>query len=108
MGLPSALPASNPGVAVEFTGHDYRRDLYRSPTESTRGQIWIDDNDEQIAHFEIEFTEDVSAGFGVVGKVYKGSRYRMELAKQVDNLWLPVLAETILRMRTLVMKTNEK
>ena len=74
----------------------------------TRGQIWIDDNDEQIAHFEIEFTEDVSAGFGVIGKVYKGSRYRMELAKQIDNLWLPVLAETVLRMRTLVTRTNEK
>jgi hypothetical protein len=72
-----------------------------------RGQIWIDDRDEELVHIDLEFIEDVSSAFGLLGKVYRGSRYRMELAKQIDGLWLPVLAETTLRMRQLVSKSNQ-
>jgi len=74
-----------------------------------RGQIWIDDIDKEIAHFGAEFTENVSAGFGVLGKVSAGTSYFMDLSKQIDDRWLPVKAETVLNMRALlVMKTNQK
>jgi hypothetical protein len=72
-----------------------------------QGQVWIDDADQEIARLEIEFIEDVSAGFGIVGKVYKGTRYYMELAKQIDDLWLPTRAETDLRQRILFFKEHE-
>jgi hypothetical protein len=74
-----------------------------------RGQLWIDDSDNEIARLEMEFMDDVSMGFGMLGKVSAGSTYVMELAKQIDDSWLPAKAETVLRMRQLlVIKTNQK
>jgi hypothetical protein len=71
------------------------------------GLLWIDESDEEIARLEIAFTDDVGVGLGLGGKVYKGTRYSMELAKQLDNLWLPVQAETELRQRLLLFKERE-
>jgi hypothetical protein len=74
-----------------------------------RGQIWIDDADEEIAHIELEFMNDVTAGFGLLGRVSAGTRYSMDLGKQIGDQWLPVKAETVIKMRQLlVMKTDQK
>jgi hypothetical protein len=74
-----------------------------------RGQIWIDDIDKELAHFGAEFMDNVTAGFGLLGKVSAGTSYFMDLKKQIDDRWLPVKAETVLNMRALlVMKTNQK
>jgi hypothetical protein len=74
-----------------------------------RGQISIDDADNEIAHIDFEFTENVSSGFGLLGKVSAGTSYSMDLSKQIDDRWLPVKAETRVKMRALlVMKTNQK
>ena len=72
-----------------------------------QGQLWIDDADQEIARIEIEFVKNVGAAFGIVGKVYKGTRYYMELAKQFEGQWLPARAKTELRMRTLFFKEHE-
>jgi hypothetical protein len=72
-----------------------------------QGQIWIDDADREIARIEFEFIRDAGAGFGLAGKVYKGTRYYMELAKQIEDQWLPVRAETELRQRILFFKERE-
>jgi hypothetical protein len=73
------------------------------------GQLWVDDADNEIAHLELEFTDNVTAGFGLVGKVSAGTSYFMDLRKQIDDEWLPAKAETVLKSRALlVMKTNEK
>jgi hypothetical protein len=73
------------------------------------GQVWIDDADIEIARFQIQFKDDVTAGFGLFGRVYAGSSYFMDLKKGIDDRWLPAKAETILRMRQgLVVKTNQK
>jgi len=74
-----------------------------------RGKIWVDDTDNEIARFEFEFADNVNAGFGLLGKVSAGTSYFMELRKEIDNQWLPVSAETEIKMKSLlVMKTNEK
>jgi hypothetical protein len=74
-----------------------------------RGKIWVDDMDNEIARFEFEFTHNVTAGFGLLGKVAAGTSYFMELRKDIDDQWLPIKAETLIKMRSLlVMKTNEK
>jgi|SRR5688572_8594181 len=74
-----------------------------------RGQIWVDDADEEIAHLEMEFTQNVNSGFGLAGKVSAGTSYFMDLEKQIDEQWLPAKAETVMKSRALlVLKTNEK
>jgi hypothetical protein len=73
------------------------------------GQIWVDDYDIEIARFEVEFKEDVTAGLGLFGRVYAGTTYFMELKKGIDDKWLPRKAETLLRMRQgLVVKTDQR
>jgi hypothetical protein len=73
------------------------------------GQIWIDDGDIEIARFQIQFKDDVTAGFGLFGRVYAGSSYFMDLKKRIDDRWLPAKAETMLRMRQgLLVKTNQR
>jgi hypothetical protein len=74
-----------------------------------RGQIWVDDMDKEIAHIEFEFAENVTAGFGLLGNVSAGTTYAMDLSKEIDDRWLPVKAQTRLKMRALlVMKTNQE
>jgi hypothetical protein len=73
-----------------------------------RGQVWVDDAELEIARLEIEFLEDVASGFGLLGRVYAGTRYYMELAKQIDGLWLPSRAETELHKRVLFSKSRER
>ena len=73
------------------------------------GQVWIDEADTEITRFQMEFTENVNVGFGLAGKVSKGTSYSMDLLKLIDGMWLRVKAETTLKMRQLlVTKTNEK
>ena len=74
-----------------------------------KGQIWVDDSDLEIAHIEMEFKDDVTAGLGLLGRVYAGTTYFMDLKKGIDDRWLPAKAETLLRMRQgLVVKTNQR
>jgi len=57
----------------------------------------------------MEFTDKVGIGFGLLGKVSEGTSYAIDLRKLIDDRWLPVKAETTMRMRQLlVTKTNEK
>jgi hypothetical protein len=94
----SPLPSYKPGNVIDT-----------KYLPKIRGQIWVDEADKEITRFEIEFTENVNFGFGLVGKVSEGTSYSMDLRKLIDDRWLPVKAETTLRMRQLLlMKTNEK
>ena len=72
-----------------------------------QGKIWVDDAEREMARIEFEFISDVSGGLGLLGKVYKGTRYSMELAKQFEDRWLPKRAETELRQRILLSKEHE-
>jgi hypothetical protein len=75
--------------------------------QKIQGKIWVDDAEQEIARIELEFTKDVSGGLGLLGKVYQGTRYSMELAKQYEDRWLPKRAETDLRQRILLFKEHE-
>jgi hypothetical protein len=72
------------------------------------GQIWIDQQDVELARLEIEFIKDLRIGFGIVGSIRKGTTYSMELSKQIDGLWLPRRAETGWRIRKLVAGSHER
>jgi hypothetical protein len=94
----SPLPNYKPGNAIDT-----------KYLPKIKGQIWIDETDKEIARFEMEFTDNISIGFGLVGKVSQGTSYAMDLRKLIDDRWLPVRAETTIRLRQLlVTKTNEK
>lgn len=70
-----------------------------------RGQIWIDDTDMEIARFEYEFFKDSSAM--VFGQIREGTRYSMDLEKQLDGVWLPRQAATELRLAVMRSSFHE-
>jgi hypothetical protein len=63
-----------------------------------RGQVWIDDMDLEIVHFEYVFEKD-SPEFLSFGPVRKKTRYTVDLTKSIDGAWLPVRAGTELFRR---------
>lgn len=72
------------------------------------GQLCIDQQEVELVHLELEFIKDHRIGFGVVGSIRRGTRYSMELAKQVDNQWLPRRAATDWHVRKLVAASRER
>jgi hypothetical protein len=72
------------------------------------GQLWIDQQEVELVRLEFEFIKDHRIGFGIVGNIRRGTAYSMELAKQIDGLWLPQRAETTWRIRKLVAGSHER
>jgi hypothetical protein len=70
-----------------------------------RGRIWIDETELEIARFQYEFFKDSSAL--VFGQILTGTRYAMDLQKQLDGYWLPTHAETELHLDVLNVTSHE-
>jgi hypothetical protein len=54
-----------------------------------RGRAWITEDDYQIARIEGETLDDFSFGWGIFGKVYKGTTATFERRKVNGEVWLP-------------------
>jgi hypothetical protein len=52
------------------------------------GDIWISEADYQIARLDMRAIDDVSIGWGIVGRVHKGSRF-VFARRHVQGAWLP-------------------
>jgi hypothetical protein len=57
-----------------------------------RGHAWIDEAAGQLVRIEMEVTEQISLGFGLVGHIDAGSRMMYRRAPQADGAWAPVEA----------------
>ncbi len=60
---------------------------------NVRATVWIDQATGQLARAEAEIIRDVSFGGGLVGKVYRGGRFRLEQAEVAPGVWLPTRYE---------------
>jgi hypothetical protein len=98
-------------TVVRFTP----RPGYRAPNvidarflKLIKGQLWVDDEDLEVSRLDCEFIDDVKVGGGVFGKLYKGSRYSMELRKQFDGKWWPARSVTEFSKRVVMSRSSEK
>jgi hypothetical protein len=57
--------------------------------EKVRGKIWMDAAEEQIVRVDAEVFDTVSIGWGLIGKVQKGTRFHLERSRLADGSWLP-------------------
>ena len=55
------------------------------------GELWAAEGDAQIVRIDMRATSDVTIGWGVVGRIHKGSRV-LYARRHFENAWLP--AET--------------
>jgi hypothetical protein len=52
------------------------------------GYAWFSEHNHQVVRVQMEARDDVSVGWGIVGRLHKGSRIEMSRRKVGDN-WLP-------------------
>ena len=52
------------------------------------GDIWVSEADSQIARLDMRAIDDVSIGWGIVGRVHTGSRF-VFARRYVEGAWLP-------------------
>ncbi|HEY7442944.1 MAG TPA: hypothetical protein VH701_11035 [Vicinamibacterales bacterium] len=54
-----------------------------------RGRAWVSEHDYQVVKVEMEAVENILLGWGILGRVHKGSRMVVERRKINDEVWLP-------------------
>ena len=52
------------------------------------GDVWIAEADHQIVRLDMRALDDVSIGWGIVGRVHAGSRF-VFARRKIDGAWLP-------------------
>jgi hypothetical protein len=69
-----------------------------------RARVWIHETQYQIVRVEIEAIQDIGVGFGVIGKLYKGTVGEFERTKVNGEVWLPARARLTAKGRALFRK----
>jgi hypothetical protein len=68
------------------------------------GDAWVSADDYQVVKVELEASNDVLLGLGLVGRVHKGSRFTFERKKINDEVWLPGRVVIELTGRSLLVR----
>jgi hypothetical protein len=68
------------------------------------GKVWVDEQDHQIARVEIEVTDTISIGLGILARLQKGASIAEERRKFNDEIWLPVREDVRLKAKILLLK----
>jgi hypothetical protein len=55
-----------------------------------RARVWIDEADYQLVRVDLEAIDDVTYGWGLIGRLHKGAKITYERTKVNDEVWLPV------------------
>lgn len=71
--------------------------------KSFEGRIWIAEADYQIVKIDMHAVRDVTIGWGVIGRVSKGSRVLFG-RRRFENAWLPAQTTYEARGRTLLFR----
>jgi hypothetical protein len=71
-----------------------------------KGHVWIAETDYQIAALELQAVDDVSIGWGFVGRVHEGSRFEFRRRK-IEDTWLPAEIRFRATGRTLLFRKFE-
>jgi hypothetical protein len=69
-----------------------------------KGRAWVSDDDYQVAKVEMEALDDISIGWGLVGRVHQGSKFTFTRTKVNDEVWLPVEMKFEASGRTLLFR----
>ena len=70
------------------------------------GRIWVDESDYQVVRLDMRAVEDVTIGWGIVGRLHKGSRLTFSRRK-FGTLWLPAELTYEASGRTLLFRPFE-
>jgi hypothetical protein len=72
-----------------------------------RGNAWIDVDAAQLVRGRADITSDISAGGGVIGKIYSGGWFEIEQGQVAPGIWLPARIEYSIRGRMFLFSFTE-
>ena len=67
------------------------------------GQLWVAEADYQIVKIDMRAVDDITIGWGVVGRIHKGSRV-LYSRRRFENAWLPAEITYEASGRTLIFR----
>jgi hypothetical protein len=98
-GHPTILTTLEPKIS-----HRPRTDEGRM-MKKLRARVWVSEADYQIARAEVDVIEDVTVGWGFIGRLHKGTRGIFERRKINNEVWLPSRETLIGTGRALLFRT---
>jgi len=80
-----------PAIVVTFAAKPGARPRSREArlAAAFRGRAWVHEHEYELLRIEAEATEDVSFGFGVIGRLHEGATATLVRRRALDT-WLPV------------------
>lgn len=78
-----------------FSPHDRETQIYRA----LQGTVWVDPRQERLTRIDGIVTRNVSFGWGIFGKLYKGGRYLIEQDEVEPGIWAVTRLDLDLKMR---------
>lgn len=72
--------------------------------EKLRARMWIDKQDHELVRADAEVFDTVSMGFGILGRVEKGTRFYVQRVKVAPDLWLAEEETMRFGVRVLLVK----
>ncbi len=73
--------------------------------KKARGHLWISEEEYRVVRVEAEIIEDATIGFGLIGRVHKGSTFSLRFRKVNDEIWLPARTHLTGSGRILLFRT---
>jgi hypothetical protein len=70
------------------------------------GRVWIDETTHQIAKIDMQAIDDISIGWGIVGRIYEKTRI-VATRTRVGNIWMPSQFTIDASGRTLMFRAFE-
>ena len=94
-------------IIVSFTP---RRDAKPRSREGkifkkARGHLWISEEDYRVVRVEAELIADATIGFGLIGRMHKGSTFSLRFRKVNDEIWVPAGTHLTVSGRILLFRT---
>jgi hypothetical protein len=76
--------------------------------EKMRGKMWIDQADHEMTKADVEMFDTVSLGFGLVGRIEKGTRFHLERQRVGPGTWLMSAQSMRFDARIMLFKTMRR
>ncbi|MCX6612458.1 MAG: hypothetical protein NTW74_16595 [Acidobacteria bacterium] len=73
--------------------------------EKIRGKVWVDQQDGEMTRLEVEIFDTISVGFGLLGKLEKGTNFEMERKKWEIGVWFEVWQRVRYDLRVMMVKS---
>jgi hypothetical protein len=73
--------------------------------KKVRVRAWVSEADYQVVKAEAEVIDDITVGWGIIGRLHKGSHGMFERRKVNDEVWLPLRERFTATGRSLLFRT---